>query len=103
MQFSRQAQGIVKLRGVAVATFRGRRSIYFLCVGGVDARICVVRAEVIVAVTVGLACERVFSGGVESRNCLAGLLDARAPMGLPAPLDFLRISRAKRSFWRPDG
>ena len=44
--------------------------------------------EVNVAVTFGLACERVLLGGdgMESQNCLAGLLDERAPMRLPARL-----------------
>ena len=40
--------------------------------------------EVNVAVTLGLACERVSFGGTGSANCLAALLDARAPLELPA-------------------
>ena len=77
--------------------------------------------EVNVAVTLGLACERVrstFGGSLESRNCLAGLRDVCAPMGVSAGLleevlyktlvlqtltcEFLRKSRTKRSFWRLD-
>ena len=56
--------------------------------------------------------------GLESRNCLAGLRDVCAPMGVSARLleevscetlvlqtlacEFLRKSRTKRSFWRLD-
>ena len=40
--------------------------------------------EVKVAVTLGLDCERVLFGGLESRNCLAGLLDVCAPMDVSA-------------------
>ena len=74
--------------------------------------------EVNVAVTLGLACERVSFGGVESRICLAGLRDVCAPMGVSAGLleevscetfvlrtltcEFLRKSRTKRSFWGLD-
>ena len=39
--------------------------------------------EVNVAVTLGLACERILEG-LESRNCLAGLRDVCAPMGVSA-------------------
>ena len=54
--------------------------------------------------------------GLESRNCLAGLRDVCAPMGVSAGLwrksrafvlqtltcEFLRKSRTKRSFWGLD-
>ena len=40
--------------------------------------------EVNVAVTLGLECERVSFEGLESRNCLAGLRDVCAPMGVSA-------------------
>ena len=42
--------------------------------------------EVNVVVTLGLACERALFKRLESRNCLAGLLDVCAPMELPAGL-----------------
>ena len=71
VQFSRQAQGMVKLRGVAEVTLRGRRST--LCVLEVwtckilwqaqeNVRLGVV-VEVNVADILGLACERVLFGG----------------------------------------
>ena len=56
--------------------------------------------------------------GLDSRNCLAGLRDVCAPMGVSAGLleevscemfvlqtltcEFLRKSQTKRSFWRLD-
>ena len=49
--------------------------------------------------------------GLESRNCLAGLRDVCAPMGVSSyetlvlqtlMCEFLRKSRTKRSFWRLD-
>ena len=71
MQFSWQAQEIVRLRGVTEVTFRGRRST--LCALDVWMRKdswqaqgivrSSVMVEVNVAVTLGLACERVSFGG----------------------------------------
>ena len=68
--------------GVAEVTLRDRHST--LCVLEVwDAWLRVV-VEVSVAVTLGLACERVLLGRLESRNYLAGVLDAHVPTGLRA-------------------
>ena len=71
VRFSWQAQGIVRLRGVAEVTFRGRGRT--LCVSDVWTRKCswqaqgIVRLRVVVevnvAVTLGLACGRVLFGG----------------------------------------
>ena len=92
MQFPWQALGIVRLRGGAEVTFRGRRST--LRVVDVWARKCSWQAQGIarlrfvveknVAATLGLACERCCSEGMDSQNCLARLRDVCAPMGLPA-------------------
>ena len=63
--FSWQAQGLVRLQGVAEVTFRGRRST--LCV--LDVWTCKFSWQVAgvvgvnVAVTLGLACGRVLFGG----------------------------------------
>ena len=121
VRFSWQAQGIVRLLGVAEVAFRGRRST--LCMLDVWTRKFswqaqeIVRLRVVVEVNVAVT---LVSGrcleGLESRNCLAGLLDVCvcAPMGLLEEVsyetlvlealtrDFSRKSRMKRSFWRLD-
>ena len=86
VQVSWQAQGIVRLRGVAEVTLRGRRGA--LCAlevwtrksswqvqGIVKLRVVV---KVNVAVTLGLACERVLFGGAG----IAKLLGVCIPMAL---------------------
>ena len=71
MRFSWPAQGIVRLRGVTEVRFRGRRSTLraldvwtrkgsWQAQGIVRLRVVV---EVNVAVTLGLACERILFGG----------------------------------------
>ena len=86
MRFYWQAQGIVMLRGVTELTCRGRHST--LRTLDVWTRKDSWQAqgivEVNVAVALGVACERVLFGGLESRNCLAGLRDVCAPMGVSA-------------------
>ena len=70
MRFSWQAQGIVRLRGVTEVTFRGRRSTLCaldVCAERFVAGAGIVRLQVVVevnvAVTLGLACERMLFGG----------------------------------------
>ena len=56
--------------------------------------------EVNVAVTLGLACERVLFGGAGIAKLLGRA--ARWVLRWVFPLDFGRKSRTKRSFWRLD-
>ena len=87
MRFSWQAQGSVRLRGVTEVTFHGRRSTLRATDMGTRkdswqaqgiVRLCVV-VEVNVAVTLGLACERVLFGGAGIAKLLGRVC---APMGV---------------------
>ena len=127
VRFSWQAQGIVRLRGVTEVIFRGRGSA--LCALDVWPRKdswqvqgivrLWVAVEVNVAVTLGLACERMLFGGAGIAKLLGRVAwCVCAPMGVSAWLleevsyemivlqtltcEFLRKTRRKRSFWRFD-
>ena len=83
MKVSWQAQGIVRLRGVAEVTFPGRHSI--VRVGGVGVQIFVAGAgnrevRVVVEMNVAVKCERVLLEGWNRETAWQGCLMC----GLPA-------------------